>query len=189
MSNKINSRFQIRRDSAENWETNNPVLASGELGFDTTTNSMRVGDGTSHWLDLPKWITRESTVDLIMDTYLARGIIDTWVEQASEYFVEKALEPIMNGTYKFMPTIEGLPDEVELKVNSSTYSLKIKDNAKAWYRSVKYPDLDEEIPGEFTFDYKLFDKPGTYIVTVKFVPESITGYEIAYHDIRVIVTE
>lgn len=188
MSNKINSRFQIKRDTAENWEKNNPILASGELGFDTTTNSMRIGNGTSHWLDLPQWITRESTVDLIMDTYLARGVIDTWVEQASDFFVEKALEPIMNGTYKLNVEIEGLPDEVELKVGATTYNLQVRDKASAWYRSERYPDMDEKIVGEFSFDYKVFNTPGIYIVTIKFTPES-TGYEIAYHDIRVVVTE
>ncbi|HZJ99568.1 MAG TPA: hypothetical protein VFC79_06160 [Tissierellaceae bacterium] len=29
------TKIQLRRDTEENWDTNNPVLASGEIGFVT----------------------------------------------------------------------------------------------------------------------------------------------------------
>ena len=48
----METRIQIRRDSAANWTSNNPVLALGELGFDTTNNLIRVGNGIDRWLDL-----------------------------------------------------------------------------------------------------------------------------------------
>lgn len=48
----METRIQIRRDSAANWASNNPVLALGELGFDTTNNLIRVGNGIDRWLDL-----------------------------------------------------------------------------------------------------------------------------------------
>jgi hypothetical protein len=44
--------IQVRRDSAANWTSTNPVLASGEIGFDTTENSIKIGDGTSTWTAL-----------------------------------------------------------------------------------------------------------------------------------------
>ncbi len=41
-------RIQLRRDTAANWVTNNPILLSGELGFETDTLKFKVGNG-SRW--------------------------------------------------------------------------------------------------------------------------------------------
>ncbi len=45
--------IQVRRDTASNWSTVNPVLAAGELGFETNTGKLKVGNGTSPWNSLP----------------------------------------------------------------------------------------------------------------------------------------
>lgn len=46
--------IQNRRDTKANWETNNPVLAEGEIGLVLDDrNSYKVGDGTTKWNDLP----------------------------------------------------------------------------------------------------------------------------------------
>ena len=41
--------LQLRRGTATEWPTANPVLAQGELGYETDTNQYKVGDGTSTW--------------------------------------------------------------------------------------------------------------------------------------------
>lgn len=49
-------RIQLRRDSASNWTSNNPILQAGELGYDTTNSRFKVGiasDNTSRWNALP----------------------------------------------------------------------------------------------------------------------------------------
>lgn len=46
-------RIQHRRGTAAQWTTANPILASGEPGFETDTHKSKIGDGTSHWADLP----------------------------------------------------------------------------------------------------------------------------------------
>jgi len=48
----METRIQIRRDTASHWTHNNPVLALGEMGFDTTNRQIRVGDGTTPWNSL-----------------------------------------------------------------------------------------------------------------------------------------
>jgi len=45
-------RIQIRRDSALNWQINNPVLLQAEMGYVTDTNQAKFGDGMSPWNDL-----------------------------------------------------------------------------------------------------------------------------------------
>jgi hypothetical protein len=46
------TRIQIRRDTTANWTGSNPVLASGEFGLDTTTGSLKIGNGTTAWSSL-----------------------------------------------------------------------------------------------------------------------------------------
>ncbi len=45
--------IQIRRDTAANWSSINPILAQGEVAHETDTNKMKVGDGSSLWSNLP----------------------------------------------------------------------------------------------------------------------------------------
>lgn len=42
-------QIQVRRDTAANWTSNNPVLAEGEWGYETDTKKFKIGDGTTHW--------------------------------------------------------------------------------------------------------------------------------------------
>ena len=46
-------QFQFRRDPAATWATNNPLLASGEMGVETDTSLFKIGNGTSLWNLLP----------------------------------------------------------------------------------------------------------------------------------------
>lgn len=45
-------QLQIRRDTAANWASNNPILLSGEIGFDTTNKLFKVGDGSTAWASI-----------------------------------------------------------------------------------------------------------------------------------------
>lgn len=48
-------RVQIRRDPSGKWIVNNPVLLSGEFGYETDTSYMKIGDGATPWNYLPYW--------------------------------------------------------------------------------------------------------------------------------------
>jgi len=45
-------RLQLRRDTAANWTSANPVLLAGELGAETDTGKFKVGDGSAAWASL-----------------------------------------------------------------------------------------------------------------------------------------
>lgn len=45
MANKI----QLRRDTASNWASVNPILSQGEPGVELGTNKWKIGNGTSTW--------------------------------------------------------------------------------------------------------------------------------------------
>lgn len=42
-------QIQVRRDTAANWTSENPTLASGEIGFETDTGKFKIGDGSTAW--------------------------------------------------------------------------------------------------------------------------------------------
>ena len=42
-------QIQFRRDTAANWTSANPTLASGELGLETDTGQFKIGNGTTAW--------------------------------------------------------------------------------------------------------------------------------------------
>ena len=45
-------RFQLRRDTAANWTSNNPTLAAGEVGYESDTSKLKIGDGSTAWTSL-----------------------------------------------------------------------------------------------------------------------------------------
>ena len=49
----VTTSITLKRATAEVWEDENPVLAVGEPGYDITNKTLRIGDGTSTWTDLP----------------------------------------------------------------------------------------------------------------------------------------
>lgn len=58
-------RIRFRQDTAENWLKNDPILASGEMGYvigATEGPNLKVGDGWVRWSQLP-WISSGSSGD------------------------------------------------------------------------------------------------------------------------------
>lgn len=45
-------RIQLRRDTAANWVSSNPVLRAGEFGIETDTLKFKIGDGSSTWTQI-----------------------------------------------------------------------------------------------------------------------------------------
>jgi len=45
-------KVQLRRGTTLEWSTSNPVLLSGEIGFDSTINQCKIGDGATAWNSL-----------------------------------------------------------------------------------------------------------------------------------------
>lgn len=51
------TRMQQRRGTAAQWTSANPVLAAGEIGFETDTGKFKIGDGTNTWSNLDYFLT------------------------------------------------------------------------------------------------------------------------------------
>lgn len=42
-------RLQLRQDTTENWNSANPVLLEGEMGYNTDTKQFKIGNGVNSW--------------------------------------------------------------------------------------------------------------------------------------------
>jgi hypothetical protein len=49
----VQTIIKLRRDTAANWLSTNPVLAAGEQGYETNTGLSKIGNGTAAWDALP----------------------------------------------------------------------------------------------------------------------------------------
>ena len=45
----VRGKFQVRRDTAAAWTAADPILASGEFGYETDTGKLKIGNGSSIW--------------------------------------------------------------------------------------------------------------------------------------------
>lgn len=45
--------IQVRRDTSANFTAQNPILANGEIGYETNTNLFKFGNGVTAWNSLP----------------------------------------------------------------------------------------------------------------------------------------
>jgi LEA14-like dessication related protein len=75
---KMTTRIKLRRDTAANWTTTNPILAAGEPGLESDTGKIKYGDGVSRWNLL------EHTGG---DTLINEGAITVQTGDADRWFV------------------------------------------------------------------------------------------------------
>lgn len=57
------TRMQQRRGTASQWTSANPVLAAGELGYETDTKKFKIGDGVATWTSLPYFVNVSDIID------------------------------------------------------------------------------------------------------------------------------
>jgi hypothetical protein len=65
----------IRHDTVSNWELYDPTLSLGEIGIETDTLSIKVGDGQTIWSELSYATASPAVVQSMIDSAVA-GVID-----------------------------------------------------------------------------------------------------------------
>ena len=69
------TRIQVRRGTAAEWTTANPVLASGELGFETDTGRAKYGNGVTAWTSLAYQTVAQSQVTNLTSDLAAKAAL------------------------------------------------------------------------------------------------------------------
>jgi hypothetical protein len=70
------TQIQVRRGTAAQWTSTNPILASGEWGYETDTGKVKIGDGTTAWNSEP-YIGAGTVTSITAGTGLSGGAITT----------------------------------------------------------------------------------------------------------------
>jgi hypothetical protein len=81
-------QIQLRNDSTAGWSSENPILAQGEIGIDTTLSQMKIGDGTTAWNDLEFYIGGSGGSNEI-----------TPLPDFLEYFTGREHLPVLNSNF------------------------------------------------------------------------------------------
>lgn len=81
-------KIQIRRDTASNWSSANPILAEGEMGLETDNHRFKAGDGSTSWNSLSYYALESNsdgsitTAKLATDSVTQPKIADNVINEA-----------------------------------------------------------------------------------------------------------
>lgn len=81
-------RIQMRRDSAANWTSNDPLLAEGEMGLELDTGRWKIGNGTSPWSVLVYSNQIYSGASVITDNSASNALRITQIGSGNALIVE-----------------------------------------------------------------------------------------------------
>ncbi len=133
--------IQVRRDTAANWTSTNPVLASGEIGYETDTTRIKVGNGVTVWTgviyyngyitaEMSQLLVDAQTAESNASTSATNAQLEAWEAEAQKLTtdsyatrIEDAFVDIYtsngNGTFTATPTIEYSTLHYAAKVNAN----------------------------------------------------------------------
>lgn len=104
--------IRLRRDTAADWATANPILALGEPGLETDTTLIKYGDGVTRWNSLPYAGASLSNVDSnVVPTDNVTYSLGTDTNRFSELY--------LSGNSIYLGNIVLSEDNGELSVNGS----------------------------------------------------------------------
>ena len=121
------TQIQLRRGTASQWTSANPVLAAGEQGFETDTNKIKIGNGSSAWNSL-SYIGAGTVTSIVAGTGLTGGTITSSGTIAIDTSVTADLSTAQTLTNKTLTS-----PLINLGINTQTgtsYTPVLGDNGK-----------------------------------------------------------
>lgn len=148
MANKIlKTRIQLRNDLATAWSTANPKLLKGEMGIETDTGKIKIGDGEKLWNDLAYSGVDEEAIKTIINANRDDVTVKTAAEGQSDDDVLATIEsPVKGDMAVVKQTIAGD------KVSCTAYM----------YNGTDWAAFD----GNYRADNVYFDDDITYTVAI-----------------------
>ena len=127
----VQLRIQLKGDTAENWASKNTILLKNELGYDSTTNRIKFGNGVTAWNDLP-YVAPDVINDLITGGTTAalsaeqgkilKTLLDTKADSSE---VQDLISQVQNSITTINEQIENSTGQTDEKINEKLDASKI----------------------------------------------------------------
>ncbi len=113
----LDSKIQLRNDTAANWKAANPVLLKGEVGIENDTRKIKIGNGISTWSAL-KYISENIVVANNNPTVddADYDIGQLWINQAEKTVYVLIATSDTTAVWKRIPTADELTVVAESQV-------------------------------------------------------------------------
>lgn len=133
----LTAKIQLRRDTAANWATNNPILAAGEVAFTsdlfytgTDQQRFKIGDGVQTWSQLD---------------YVPEGGASAYPENLFLTVVNKSADNLLASGYKVMKVITAQGQRLAVD-----YALADNDSNSADTIGVVFENINKNQSGKLT---------------------------------------
>ena len=107
----MSTKIQIRRGLAATWTSSNPVLSSGEIGFETDTYKLKIGNGSSTW----------TALNYFSDIISASSSLVSYIDQRVSSVIDGAPD-LLNTLNELAAALGDNPDVLSTFITSSTAS-------------------------------------------------------------------
>jgi hypothetical protein len=122
------TQIQVRRGTASQWTSTNPVLAAGEWGYESDTNKAKIGNGSSAWNSLSYFGGTGTVSSITAGTGLSGGTITSTGTIAIDTATTVDVSTAQTLTNKTLTA-----PVINLSLNAqtgTTYTFALSDNGK-----------------------------------------------------------
>jgi hypothetical protein len=85
----MSTRMQQRRGTSDQWTAANPVLGEGEIGWESETNTFKIGDGVNNWASL-EYFQDATALTAALTNYYTSSQVDSEISTAVAGIIDSA---------------------------------------------------------------------------------------------------
>jgi hypothetical protein len=124
----VNTAITIRKGSSSQWNSTNPVLASGEPGYDLSNNILKIGDGVSDWNSLKNVASISGLITASSGNFNSLSVSGIPVSVSGHSHSSSDITNFNSSVSGLLPTISNSGDNRLLTSTGSTVGINAENN-------------------------------------------------------------